>query len=146
MKAVNSFERLGLGVHLEQSEANALPLQWVPFVNVLLLGFCIFLLSSKWLCPPGIQLFLTKVSVESMAYRSALPLSDMLILDHDMRIFYNRKLYNFDQLLHVFKDSDRKEGLVLQIDKSIALECVLLLMEQAKACGYKTVQVAVNAL
>ncbi len=146
MKAVNSFESLELRAHLDCSEADALPLEWVPFVNVLTLAFGLFLLSSKWLCPPGLQLFLPKVSNVSMAYHAALPLNDVLILDHDMRIFYNRKLYNFDQVDQLFKDVRLKEGLVLQVDKSIALEYVLLVMVQAKLCGYKTVQIAVNTL
>lgn len=146
MKTSNSFEQLELRSYLEHSENNSLPLNWVPFVNVLVLGLGLFLLSSKWLCPPGLQLFLPKVSTFGMAYQSALPLTDVLILDQNMRIFYNRKLYNFDQVKQLFKNSSAKQGLILQIDKSIALEYVLILMEQAHACGYKTVQIAVNSL
>ena len=146
MKTSNSFELLELRSCLERSEANTLPLNWVPFVNVLVIGLGLFLLSSKWLCPPGLQLFLPKVSTLEMAYQTSLPLMDVLILDQNMRIFYNRKLYNFDQIKQLFKNADIKQGLVLQIDKSIALEYVLILMEQAHACGYKTVQIAVNAL
>ena len=146
MKTFNSFELLGLRSILERSEVNTLPLNWVPFMNVLVLGLGLFLMSSKWLCPPGLQLFLPKVSTLGIAYQSSLPLTDVLILDQNMRIFYNRKLYNFDEIHEVFKGSNAKNGLILQIDKSIALEYVLILMEQAKLCGYKTIQIAVNTL
>lgn len=146
MKTSNSFEPLELRSHLEYLDVNSLPLNWVPFVNVLVLGLGLFLLSSKWLCPPGLQLFLPKVSTSEMAYQSALPITDVLILDQDMRIFFNRKLYNFDQVKQLFKNSDSKRCLTLQVDKSIALEYILILMEQAHACGYKTVQIAVNSL
>ena len=89
MKALNSFEPLELGSYLERSEVKSLSLDWVPFVNVLVLGLGLFLLSSKWLCPPGLQLFLPKISTLGMAYQSSLPLTDVLILDQNMRIFYN---------------------------------------------------------
>ena len=146
MKALNSFEPLELGSYLERSEVKSLSLDWVPFVNVLVLGLGLFLLSSKWLCPPGLQLFLPKISTLGIAYLSSLPLSDVLILDQNMRIFYNRKLYRFDQISQLFKNSNAKAGLVLQIDKSIALEHVLALVEQARTWGYKTIQIAVNSL
>ena len=146
MKALNSFEPLELGSYLERSEVKSLSLDWVPFVNVLVLGLGLFLLSSKWLCPPGLQLFLPKISTLGIAYLSSLPLTDVLILDQNMRIFYNRKLYRFDQISQLFKNSNAKAGLVLQIDKSIALEHVLALVEQARTWGYKTIQIAVNSL
>jgi|GEM_PF-3259513 len=146
MKALNSFEPLELGSYLERSEVKSLSLDWVPLVNILVLGLGLFLLSSKWLCPPGLQLFLPKISTLGMAYQSSLPLTDVLILDQNMRIFYNRKLYRFDQISQLFKNSNAKAGLVLQIDKSIALEHVLALVEQARTLGYKTIQIAVNSL
>ncbi len=146
MKALNSFEPLELGSYLERSEVKSLSLDWVSFLNVLVFGLGLFLFSLKWLCPPGLQLFLPKISTLGMAYQSSLPLTDVLILDQNMRIFYNRKLYRFDQISQLFKNSNAKAGLVLQIDKSIALEHVLALVEQARMLGYKTIQIAVNSL
>ena len=72
MKSVNTLELLGLNAQLELSEANSLSLEWVPYVNLLVLMFGLVLLNSRWLCPPGVQLQSPKVSTAS-AYETALP-------------------------------------------------------------------------
>ncbi len=146
MKLINSFERLGLLSQLELLNVNALPLRWVPFVNVLTLGFGLFLLSSKWLCPPGLQVSLPKVS-SGTAYTSALPIGDVLMVDGQLRIFFNRKCYNFNQLEHLFDvRTCNIERLMLQVDESVALKNVLAIIDKAKVFGYKSVVVSVVEL
>lgn len=142
MKLINSFERLGLLARLEMLEVNSLPLRWIPFVNVLTLGFGLFLLSSKWLCPPGVQIDLPKIS-SGVAYQSVMPMEDTLIVDHQSRVFFNRRFYDFNQLEHLFDTKVVGDHLILQIDENINLKNILKIIEQAKISGYKSITIAV---
>lgn len=142
MKAVNSLEPLGLNAQLKRSEANSLSLQWVPYVNLLVLAFELLLLNSRWLCPPGIQLQLPKTSIAS-AYGTALPVGDVLIVDADKRLFFHHRPYDFSQLEQVF--SKKKNGaLLLQADERLPLAYVLQIMTVARECGYLSIQISVS--
>ena len=92
MKTTNSFERLGLLSQEILAGKNTLPLQWVPYCNLLVLAFGILLLSSKWLCPPGIQLQLP-TATSSVALQTAYPLNHAIIVDERGFIFFERNLY-----------------------------------------------------
>ena len=142
MKAVNSLEPLGLNAQLELSEANTLSLEWVPYVNLLVLAFGLLLLNSRWLCPPGIQLQLPKTSVAS-AYGTALPVCDVLIIDADKRLFFHHRPYDFSQLEQVFSKK-KNDTLLLQADEHLPLAYVLQIMTIAKKCGYLSIQVGMN--
>ena len=142
MKAVNSLEPLGLNAQLELSEANTLSLEWVPYVNLLVLAFGLLLLNSQWLCPPGIQLQLPKTSVAS-AYGTALPVGDVLIIDADKRLFFHHRPYDFSQLEQVFSKK-KNDTLLLQADKHLPLAYVLQIMTIAKKCGYLSIQLGMD--
>jgi len=143
MKAVNSLEPLGLNAQLELSEANTLSLQWIPYVNLLVLAFGLLLLNSRWLCPPGIQLQLPKTSVAS-AYGTALPVDDILIVDADKRLFFHHRPYAFSQLEQVFSKK-KNDTLLLQADEHLPLAYVLQIMIVAKKCGYRAIQVGTDS-
>lgn len=140
MKAVNSLEPLGLNAQLELSETDTLSLQWVPYVNLLVLAFGLLLLNSRWLCPPGIQLQLPKTSVAS-AYGTALPVNDVLIVDADKRLFFHHRPYDFSQLEQVFSKK-KNDALLLRADERLPLAYVLQIMTVARKCGYRSVQLA----
>lgn len=143
MKVTNSFERLNLLSEEILAEKNMLPLQWIPYCNLLVLAFGLFLLSSKWLCPPGIQLQLP-AATSSGALQTPYPLKRAIVVDARGFIFFERKVYNFDHLEELFSDPiDSEEVLWLIIDKHIAWEKVLKLFEHAHFRGYKSVQLAV---
>ena len=142
MKAVNNLEPLGLNAQLELSEANALSLQWVPYVNLLALAFGLLLLNSRWLCPPGIQLQLPKTSVTS-AYGTALPIDDVLIIDADKRLFFHHRPYDFSQLEQVFSKK-KNDALLLRADERLPLAYVLQIMTVARKCGYRAIRVGTN--
>ena len=142
MKAVNSLEPLGLNAQLKLSEANTLSLQWVPYVNLLVLAFGLLLLNSRWLCPPGIQLQLPKTSVTS-AYGTALPVDDVLIVDADKRLFFHHKPYDFSQLEQVFSKK-KNNALLLQADERLPLAYVLQIMTVARKCGYRSIQLGTS--
>lgn len=139
MKAVNSLEPLGLNVQLKRSEANALSLQWVPYVNLLVLAFGLLLLNSRWLCPPGIQLKLPEIST-ALAYGTALPVDDILVVDADKRLFFHHRPYDFSQLEQVLSKK-KNDALLLQADERLPLAYVLQIMTIAKRCGYRPIQV-----
>lgn len=143
MKTTNSFERLGLLSQEILAEKTTFPLQWVPYCNLLVLVFGVLLLSSKWLCPPGIQLQLPTATT-SVALQTPYPLNHAIIVDARGFIFFERKVYDFEHLEDLFSGSlDTEEVLWLIIDKHIAWEKVLKLFEQAHFHGYKSVQLAV---
>ena len=143
MKATNSFERLGLLPQEILAEKSFLPLYWIPYCNMLVLAFCLVLLSSKWLCPPGIQLQLPTATT-AVALQTPYPLRNAIIVDARGFIFFERKVYDFEHLEDLFLDPiDTEDVLWLIIDKSIAWEKVLKLFEQAHFHGYKSVQLAV---
>lgn len=144
MKAVNSLEPLELNAQLELCEANTLSLQWVPYLNLLVLAFGLLLLNSQWLCPPGTQLQLPKTSIAS-TYGTALPIDDVLIIDADKRLFFHHKLYDFSKLEQVFLKK-KTNALLLQADKRLPLAYMLQIMTIAKKCGYRSIQVGVNAV
>ena len=141
MKAVNSLEPLGLNAQLKRSEANALSLQWVPYVNLLVLAFGLLLLNSRWLCPPGIQLKLPEIST-ALAYGTALPVDDVLIVDADKRLFFHHRPYDFSQLEQVFSKK-KNDALLLQADERLPLAYVLQIMTVAGKCGYRSIQVGI---
>ena len=143
MKANNSFERLSLLSEEILVERNTLPLYWVPYCNVLVLAFGLVLLSSKWLCPPGVQLQLP-TATSSVALQTPYPLKHAIIVDARGFIFFERKVYDFEHLEDLFSDPiDTENVLWLIIDKHITWEKVLKLFEQAHFHGYKSVQLAV---
>ena len=142
MKAVNSLEPLGLYAQLEFSEANTLSLQWVPYVNLLVLAFGLLLLNSQWLCPPGIRLQLPKTSVAS-AYGTALPVDDILIVDADKRLFFHHRPYAFSQLEQVFSKK-KNDALLLQADERLPLAYVFQIMTVARKCGYRAIQLGID--
>ena len=143
MKANNSFERLGLLSQEILAEKNTLSLHWIPYCNVLVLAFGLLLLSSKWLCPPGIQLQLPTATT-SVALQTPHPLNHAIIVDARGFIFFERKVYDFEHLEDLFSNPiETEEVLWLIIDKSIAWEKVLKLFEHAHFRGYKSVQLAV---
>ena len=143
MKINNFFERLGLLSQEVLAEKNTLLLPWVPYCNLLVLAFSLCLLSSKWLCPPGIQLQLPTATT-SVALRTPYPLKHAIIVDARGFIFFDRNVYDFEHLEDLFSDPiDTEEVLWLIIDKHIAWEKVLKLFEQAHFHGYKSVQLAV---
>lgn len=143
MKATNSFERLNLLSQEILAEKNIFPLQWIPYCNLLVLAFGLLLLSSKWLCPPGVQLQLPTATT-SVALQTAYPLNHAIIVDGRGFIFFERKVYDFEHLEDLFSDPiDTEEVLWLIIDKRIAWEKVLKLFEHAHFRGYKSVQLAV---
>ena len=141
MKAVNSLEPLGLYAQLKLSEANTLSLQWVPYVNLLVLAFGLLLLNSRWLCPPGIQLQLPKTSI-ALAYGTALPVDDVLIVDADKRLFFHHRPYDFSQLEQVFSKK-KNDTLLLQADERLPLAYILQIMTVARKCGYRAIQVGI---
>lgn len=145
MKTANTFEPLGLRTHLEDATEAPLNLFWVAFFNVLLVAFGIFLSSSKWLCPPGVQFYLPKMT-SGLAYNTAIPSEETLIVDEASRIFFQRKLYTFEQLDTLFSEKPKNEGLILEVDRQIPIEKVLRLMEKARSSGYKFIQIAVSVL
>lgn len=142
MKTVNSLELLGLNAQLELSEANTLSLQWVPYMNLLVLAFGLFLLNSRWICPPGIQLQLPKTSVAS-AYGTALPIDDVLIVDADKHLFFHHRPYDFSQLEQLFSKK-KNNALLLQADERLPLVYVLQIMTVAKKCGYRSIQLGMS--
>lgn len=142
MKAFNNLEPLGLNAQLELSEANTLSLQWVPYLDLLVLAFGLLLLNSRWLCPPGIRLQLPKTSVAS-AYGTALPVDDILIVDADKRLFFHHRPYAFSQLEQVFSKK-KNDTLLLQADEHLPLAYVLQIMTAARKCGYRAIQVGMD--
>ena len=142
MKGVNSLEPLGLNAQLELSEANTTTLQWVPYINVLALAFGLLLLNSRWLCPPGIQLKLPQISVAS-AYRTALPVDDILIVDADKRLFFHHKPYDLSRLEQLFLKK-KTDFLLLKVDERLPLAIVLQIMTVARKHGYRSIQLATD--
>ena len=142
MKAVNSLEPLGLRAQLELSEANSLSLQWVPYVNLLALAFGLLLLNSQWLCPPGIQLKLPEIST-ALAYGTARPVDDVLIVDADKRLFFHHRPYDFSQLEQLFSKK-KNNALLLQADERLPLAYVLQIVIIARKCGYRAIQMLRN--
>ena len=142
MKSVNTLEPLGLNAQLELAEVNTLSLEWVPYLNLLVLMFGLVLLNSRWLCPPGVQLQLPKVSTVS-AYGTALPAGDVLLMDADKRLFFRHKPYNFAELEQVFSKK-KSDSLLLKADERLSLGDVLHITISAKEHGYRSVQLAVD--
>lgn len=144
MKANNSFERLELLSQEILTEKNIFSLHWIPFCNLFVLIFGLFLLSSKWLCPTGIQLQLPTV-ISSIALQTPHPLNHFAIIDENGSIFFKRKVYDFEHLENLFMEPvDTEEVLWLIIDKKTTWGNVLKLLEHAHLHGYKTVQLAVG--
>ena len=144
MKTSNSFEPLALRNHLEDVTENALHLDWCPFVNLLVISFGLFLLSSKWVCPPGVQIHLPKIK-SSLAYNTALPSEDVVVIDKDLRVFFNNRFFNSQQLGALFHKERHQDTLVLKADDVVPIGYVLKISEQARTNGYKTIQIAVDA-
>ena len=143
MKTTNSFEPLGLRNHLEEATERTLHLEWCPFVNVMVIGFGLFLLSSKWVCPPGVQIHLPKIK-SSLAYNTALPSEDVVVIDKDLRIFFNNRFFHSQQIPTLFQKKHGQDTLVLKADDGVPVGYILKISEQARTSGYRTVQIAVD--
>ena len=143
MKTSNSFEPLALRGAMEDATENTLHLDWCPFINLIFIGFILYLLSSKWICPPGVQVHLPKLN-NSVAYSTALPSEDVLVIDKDLRIFFNHQLFNFQQVGSLFLKKSRHGVLTLKLDDTVPVGYVLKISEQARMSGYRTIQIAVD--
>ena len=143
MKTSNSFEPLALRNHLEEATEKTLHLDWCPFVNVVVIGFVLLLVSSKWVCPPGIQIHLPKIK-SSLAYNTALPSEDVVVIDKDLRIFFNHRFFHSQQVESLFHGEHGQDTLILMADAAVPLGYILKISEQARTNGYKAVQIAVD--
>ena len=143
MKTSNSFETLALRSHLEDVTEKALHLDWCPFVNVIVIGFGLFLLSSKWVCPPGVQIHLPRIK-SSLAYNTALPSEDMVVIDKDLRIFFNNRFFHLQQVASLFHKEHGQDTLILKADDAVPIGYVLKISELARTHGYRTIQIAVD--
>ena len=143
MKTFNNFEPLGLRNHLENATEKTLHLAWCPFINVIVIGFGLFLLSSKWVCPPGVQIHLPTIK-SRLAYTSALPSEDVVVIDSDLRIFFNHRFFNSQQIASLFHRAPDQDTLILKTDETVPIGYILKISEQARTHGYKTVQIAVD--
>ena len=143
MKTFNSFEPLALRSYLENSTEKALYLGWCPFVNMIVIGFGLFLLSSKWVCPPGVQVHLPKLE-SSLAYTTALPSENVVVIDKDLRIFFNNRFFHLQQIPSLFHKVQDQDALILEADDSVPIGYILNISEQARVNGYKTIQIAVD--
>lgn len=144
MKTSSNFEPLSLRGHLEDATEKTLHLGWCPFVNVIVVGLGLFLLSSKWVCPPGVQVHLPKVK-SSLAYGTALPAEDIVVIDKDLRIFFNNRFFHSQQVTELFHREHGQDTLILKADEAVPIGYILKISEQARTDGYKTVQIAVDA-
>jgi biopolymer transport protein ExbD len=142
VESLNTLEPLHLQNAWDASVWDVRCLQWIPIANVLLLAFGLLCLSSKWLCPTGMQLTLPKIT-PTLAYETALPLDDILWMDAESRVVFHRKMYDFSQLDRAFQASDGST-LLLNIDERVAWKQVLRVIECAKAHGYTSVQIGVH--
>lgn len=142
MKFVNTLEPIGLRAQLEISEYSSFSLQWVPYVNLCVLALGMFLLSSKWLCPPGIPLETPSFHF-SWSYQYALPAEEVLMVDAQSRIFFRHHLYDFSQREQAFS-APIPRSLLLRLDKHLPFQQVLEILSTAKAQGVSSIQVAVE--
>lgn len=143
MKTSNSFELLSLRTHLEEATEKSLNLDWCPFVNVIVIGFGLFLMSSKWVCPPGIQIHLPKIK-SSLAYNTALPSEDVVVIDKDLRVFFNNRFFHSQQLVSLFQKEHGRDTLILKADDAVPIGYILKISESARTNGYRNVQIAVD--
>lgn len=143
MKTSNRFEALSLRTHLEDATEKALHLEWCPFINIIVIGFGLFLLSSKWVCPPGIQVHLPKTE-NSLAYNSVLPAKDFISVDKDLRIFFNNRFCHLQQISTLLPEAPKQDALVLKADENVSMGYVIKIFEYLRKKGYKTIQIAVD--
>ena len=143
MKTSNSFEPLALRGHLEEATEKALHLDWCPFINVIVISFGLFLLSSKWVCPPGIQIHLPKIK-SSLAYNTALPSEDVVVIDKELRVFFNNRFFHSQQVASLFQKEHGQDTLILKADDAVPIGYILKISEQARTNGYRTIQIAVD--
>lgn len=146
MKSISTLEPLELVSHWERAATiHTWGWQWIPYINVLTLIFGFVLLSSHWLCPPGIPVAIPAVA-QSMSYQYARPFRESITIDADLHIFFNHCLYDFTQLEQVFRAIPSSDGtLLLKADGQVPLSKVLELISFAKTHGWRSVQLAVNA-
>ena len=146
MKYVNSFEVLKLRAHLEWNVLSGLSLEWVPWINLIVIILGLFLVNSKWFCPPALQVSLPAVST-SLAFSTALPYEDVLWIDKELRIFFDHRIFDFSKLKQYFSTSVKsKKSLLLKIDQNVSLQMFLQIFELAKSSGYQNIQIAVESL
>ena len=138
----NSYEPLGL-LHEMQSSEQSLPLNWVPCVNLLALVVGMLLLSSHWLCPPGLNLHLP-VTSQGVAFANPFPVQDSLMIDREGRVFFHRKLYNAETLVELFRENFQVQCLLLKVDTQAPLELMMRVISNAYQCGCRQIQMAVN--
>ncbi len=142
MKFVNTLEPIGLRAQLELSECSSVSLQWVPYVNLCVLAFGMFLLSSKWLCPPGIPIETPHFNL-SWSYQYALPAEEVLMVDAQARVFFRHHQYDFSQRDQAFS-APIPRSLLLRLDKHLPFQQVLDILSTAKEQGITSLQVAVE--
>ena len=145
MKFSNTLEPLNLLKELQVEESVRFHLDWVPFINILLLIFALCCLSSRWLCPPSLQLHLPSVA-KSVAYLDSMPVQNVLLIDANKRVFFNRNLYTQENLDELLQEDFQNLSLLVQVDESVPLDFVITILNKLYERGCQSVQMAVNTL
>lgn len=123
----------------------------IPFLDLVLIGFLFFMLSSRLVYAPGVVVDLP--TAEATSLRSVL-VSDVLTVNkrgENLLFFYGGAIYDFDGLKNyasTMKVKPHSEGSVLlvKMDGSLPIQMQADLVTIAKQMGYSKVQIAIEPL
>ncbi len=116
-------------------------LDFVPLLNVLLLGLLFSLLGSRFVFPPGMSVELPR---STQAALPGLPAVAVLTARSDNVFLYNGRIHSLDTLTAALQDSrpERDAVLLLRLSREVTMQAFLQVCEAARRAGFSQVQIA----
>lgn len=132
---------LGLEKQLSQQSGDA---NIFAILNVVLVVLGFFMLNSRFLAAPGLELELPRLAADmitSVVTESVLTVTDSNMLLFDGRIYSFSTIESALNQSHQTKTSDN-DILLLKMDHRVSIEVLLKISEIAHQAGFKRVQIA----
>jgi biopolymer transport protein ExbD len=114
----------------------------VPFINVLLIAFCIFMLGGSYITAPGVSIDLPKAT-----HLDGRRVVSVLTIRHDNMLIYEGRIFTLaefkNELLNknpIPRESDAV--LLVKLNKDVAMQSFLDLCDIVRVSGYSQIQVA----
>lgn len=116
------------------------PVYLLSYVNVLLLGLGLYLLSSSYIFAPGLTInlpALDKEHIESASIRN-----NVLTIVNGQMLLFEGNIYSLRTLAGAFQKEKKDTALLVKCDIGVNMEVFFSVCQMAKKAGYTVVHIA----
>ena len=129
-------EPLALRLHLKETN---LSLEWVPFLDALLIALCFGFLGSPFITAPGVELALPRVH-----HLDRNATVRVLTVAHNGMIIFEDQVLSLNEFKAQAKQNDDNANvtLLVKMGKDVSVQTLSAICDAARTSGYLKVQIA----